>query len=467
MNRLAELIGSAVARSPGSVVSDRRTCVTLADAVRRAGEVAVETRRLCDRSDVVVAVVLPSSCESVVHLLAAVLGDYTTCFVDPSSEPSRVDEILAAVDADIVVDDAGTARRRSRRAATWNPGYIAMSSGSTGAAPKAVLSTWTCIADFVPHGAEALQLDSLSRWAEPSHLAYDLAMTNCLLVLAAGASLHLTSSLADRLRPLAFAARAEATHLRLAPRFIDLAVAEHGRGGPTNLLVWGSGGDRLSPRQARSVLGMGVPTLVNTYGTSETAGFASAATFTVDDLGAEDLGAVHGTVTVGSGHLGPWQVETVPYEVDGVMADLLAVRSPQVDKGYIFGGGGQPFPRWDQDRVVTGDLGTRVDGKLFCFGRAGRLVKRSATFVNLDDVDRAIERSQGLATFTVMTRSGRMVTLVEGAAHVPTVVRARLTSVVKPDTLPDTVVPVRLIPRLGNGKTDHAKALTIAEAADG
>lgn len=441
--------------------------MTLAEAVASGAETGAEVRRATGRSDPVVAVVLPSSCDAVVQLVAAVVGDYAICFVDPSWGASRVADVLAAVDPDIVVSDSGSTPRRSCRSGAWGSGYAAMSSGSTGGPPKAVLSTWACLADFSPHGAEALQLDERSRWAEPSHLAYDLAMTNCLLALSTGATLHVTSSLVDRLRPLSLAARAGATHLRVAPRYIELAAAEHEPGAPSPLRVWASGGDRLSPSHARRVLGMGVRALVNTYGTSETAGFASAATFTVDDLATTDLGALHGAVTVGSGRLGPWRVETVPGGEHGVPADLLAVRSPHVGDGYIFGGSEQSFPRWEGGRVVTGDLGAMVDGKLFCFGRSGRLVKRSASFVNLDEVDLAIEEAHGLTTYTVMTREGALVTLVEGPAHQPVSVRAELTTLVAPDSLPDAVVPVAQIPRLGNGKADQATALAIAEAAAG
>ena len=36
----------------------------------------------------------------------------------------------------------------------------------------------------------------------------------------------------------------------------------------------------------------------------------------------------------------------------------------------------------------------------------------------------------------------------------------------RPDTLPDELVPVRQLPRLGNGKTDQAQAQRLAEEAE-
>lgn len=460
MNPFAELLTSAAAGAPRSVVSDRRVAITLSDAMRRADDLAARTLRTSPRSDPVVTVVLPSTVDAVVQLLAAVLGDYTVCFVDPSSAPARRDAIVAAVDPDVLVDASGTSLRQRLRGESWGAGYVAMSSGSTGGAPKAVLTSWTSLADFAPHGAAALMLDAASRWAEPTHPAYDMAMTNWAVTLAAGASLHVTGALADRLRPLGLAARVGATHVRLAPRYIDLAAGEHASGTAATLRVWGSGGDRLSPGDAHRLFELGVPTLINTYGSSETAGFASAAR-----LGVDDLDAVHGTVTVGSGLLGPWRVELATGQAAGQTMEMLAVRTPHLARGYLFGGEGQDYPRWESDRVVTGDMGAWVGGRLFCFGRAGRLVKRSASFVNLDEVDLAILDARGLATYTVVTRGGALVTLVEGMLHDAATIRSLLGRVVPPDVVPDVLVPVPRLPRLENGKADQAAALTIAEMA--
>jgi acyl-CoA synthetase (AMP-forming)/AMP-acid ligase II len=460
MNPLAEQIRAAASRARDSVVADRRTAVSLADAVRRAEDVAAAVLRVSARRDPVVAVELRSSVDAVVHVLGAVLGDYTLCLVDPAGGAPRRDAVLAAVDPDVRVDSHGIGPLRRRHPGRWSGGYVAMSSGSTGGAPKGVLSTWACLADFVPHGAGVLQLDSSACWAEPSHPAYDLAMTNWLMVLATGASLHVSGSLADRLRPLGMAARVGATHVRLAPRFIELATSEHQRGTTAPLRVWGSGGDRLSPRQARKVFGLGVPTLVNTYGSSETAGFASAATITQRDTPV----AVHGALTVGAGSLGGWAVEAMVETIDGQPQELLAVRSPHLAGQYLFGGEEQQYPRWEPDRLVTGDLGTWAGGELFCLGRAGRLVKRSASFVNLDEVDVTLRSHRGLATYTVVTRAGALVTLVEGQTQQQlTDVRAGLTSLLAPEVVPDALVPVAKLPLLHNGKADQAGALAIAE----
>ena len=321
-----------------------------------------------------------------------------------------------------------------------------------------MLTTWECLADFAPHGAAALELDATARWGEPTHPSYDLALTNWVLALAAGASLHVSGSLADRVRPLAFLARRGATHVRLAPGYADLAAAEAGRGTPCEVRVWGSGGDRLTHAQASAVLGLGPATLVNTYGTSETAGFASAAAYaSVDELRSRD-----GSVGIGHGILGPWRVALVP---DGVGSDVITVHSPHVGAGYLFGGGGQDYPRWEQDRVVTGDLGVADGDDLFCLGRVGRLVKRSASFVNLDDVDAVVRDLRGVASFTVATRGGSLVTLVEGERHATAAVREELAARVAPSVLPDVLLAVASLPRLGNGKTDQAGAVRLAEAA--
>lgn len=463
MGQLADAVREAAARSPGSVVADRRAALPLPDAVRRADELASQVRRAAGREEPVAAVVLPSSLDAIVHLLAGVLGDHTVCFLEPAGPAQKVSDVIAALDPDVVFDADGMRARARTSDRTAAPGYVAMSSGSTGGAVKGVLSTWDCLADFLPHGAEAMQLDPTASWAEPSHPAYDLAMTNWLLALSSGASLHVTSALADRLRPLTLAARVRATHVRLAPRYADLAAGEAARGVAAVVRVWGSGGDRLVPAQAERLLGLGIPALVNTYGTSETAGFASAATFTAPD----QVSALHGSVTVGRGQLGPWRLEVAPEAMGGQSTDVLVVRSPHIAGGYLFGGEGLDYPRWEPGRVVTGDLGTQVDGDVFCFGRSGRLVKRSASFVNLDDVDLVLRDHRGLATYTVATRGGALVTLVEAAPLALDGVREELATMVAPDVVPDALVGVPRLPRLGNGKADQAGALRIAEQAVG
>lgn len=462
MTGLADLVRDAAARAPDSVVADRRTTLPLTEAVRLATVIAEATRRSAGRPNPIVVVATPSSTDAVLQVVAAVLGGYTLCILDPTGPDERLDAVVAALDPDVVVSTDGITTRQALREVPHPPGYVAMSSGSTGGAPKGVLSTWDCLADFAPHGAAALQLDRASRWAEPAHPGFDLAMTNWLMALASGASLHVTGAFADRLRPLGFAARVGATHVRLAPRFVDLAVGEYGRGTRAPIQVWGSGGDRLSRGHAQRILGLGIPTLVNTYGNSETAGFASAATLT----GACEIPVRHGTVTVGAGQVGPWRVELDRESVDAEPSEVLAVSSPYVGKGYLFGGGDQAFPRWEPGRVVTGDLGARSGNELFCLGRAGRLVKRSATFVNLDDVDLVLREDPGLDTYTVATRGGELVTLVSGTdAILLGPLREALAAKVSPDMLPDVLVPVPAIPRLGNGKADQAGAVRLAERA--
>ena len=445
------------------MVADRRTSLPIDEVVRRADDLSVQARAVTGCEVPVVAVALPSSADVVVHLVAAVLGGYTVCFLDPTAPGDKSAVVQAALRPDAVADSTGLHRTDGAGSEELEPGYIAMSSGSTGGGPKGVLTTWESLADFLPNGVEALRLDQSSCWAEPSHPGFDLALTNWLLALSAGASLHVSSSLVDLLRPLAFTGRVGATHVRLAPRFVDLAVAEGEHGARAQLEVWGSGGDRLAPAQAERVLELGVKALVNTYGTSETGGFASAATFTSVD----QISERHGSVSVGGGRVGSWGLEATTGAPDRPDDTLLAVTTPWVGFGYLFGGDGVEFPRWDLGRVVTGDRGVEYDGHWFCFGRSGRQVKRSATFVNLDEVDLELREQQGLVTFTVATTVGLLVTLAEGSSTEPEVILDRLSTAVARDLLPDLLVHVPRLPRLGNGKIDQAGAGRIAEQLSG
>jgi acyl-CoA synthetase (AMP-forming)/AMP-acid ligase II len=461
VNTLAEILLAARPRTGEAVVTDRRDSLGSADLLDRSEAMAQNVRRQATRPTPLVVALLPNSTAAVTLLLAAVLSDFTLAFVDPAGDPERREAVLDALDPDLVVDADGLHPQRPTTEREGAAGYIAMSSGSTGGGPKGVLSTWVCLGAFVPHGADALQLDATAHWAEPSHPSYDLAMTNLVLALASGASVHVSGSLGDRLRPLAFVTRVGATHVRLAPRYIDLAANEKKVAEAPDLRVWGSGGDRLSALHAARILELGIPTLVNTYGTSETAGFASASVFTRLD----DPMSVHGTVSIGVGELGPWRTELVTESMADEPALMLAISSPYLRNGYLFGGSREGYPRWDDDRVVTGDLGARDGADLFCLGRSGRLVKRSATFVNLDDLDLVLREHQGLTSFTVSTRGGALVSLVEGNGDGLDDARRALQSLITPEVVPDAVVGVPALPRLGNGKIDQAQALRLAEEA--
>lgn len=461
MNPLAERILSARTRPRSeSVVADRRTSVGADALVEAAEQLRGALVAAAGVPRPLVAVALPLSTDAVVALVAAILGDLSVCFVDPSAPEEHRRALVQALHPDVVLDRSGI-RAVASSSSSASPadareaGYVAMSSGSTGGGPKGVLSAWAGIDAFVPHGAAALDLDASSVWAEVSHLSYDLAMTNLLVALAAGASVQVSSSLGDRLRPLGFCARVSATHLRLAPRFIDLAAAERVDAAPRSLRVWGSGGDRLSATDAQRVFDLGVATVVNTYGTSETIGFASAARFDAGD----DLPAVHGALGIGRGTVGAWRTSLSAAD------EMLAIESPHLPGGYLFGAPNGEFPRWDDpERVLTGDLGARRGEELFCLGRAGRRVKRSASFVDLDVLDAEVKQAFGLATFTAATPAGDLVSLVEGTGTHLDDLRRRLPTVLRPGSVPDVLVPVAQLPRLGNGKIDQAAAQALAES---
>ncbi|WP_298944432.1 AMP-binding protein [uncultured Microbacterium sp.] len=459
MNELAHrILAVRAGRSDARAISDPKDALTNRELIAAAHVTAADIRRSALRESPLVAVSLPLSNRSVVHLLAAILGDYSICFLDPTTPMGRRGGILAALQPDIVVgaDDAREASVRhldSLQVAA--AGYVAMSSGSTGGGPKGVLSTWTAIAAFVAAGADALELDHEGRWAEVSNPAYDMAITNLLIALASGAEIHVSSALGDQLRPLRFIDRVAATHVRLAPRFIELGVAERRAHAGTALRVWGSGGDRLPIGHVNQVFGFGVPAVVNTYGTSETIGFASTARFAASD----DVPSERGTVPIGRGSVGLWATDTV--DIDGIR--MLTIASPHLPRGYFFGET-DDYPRWQSDgSVLTGDVGERVNGSLYCWGRAGRRVKRSGSFVDLDEIDEALRDGRTIPTFTVMTLAGQLVSLVEGPGGEISGLRRDAASVLRPEVLPDLVAVPRL-PRLANGKVDQGAASALAEA---
>lgn len=471
MNDLAELIRlSGLRGQQPAWTSDGRVRLGAADIAQAASETARDVRRLAGSPSPVVLAALPLSVEALVLLRSAIDDDYTICFVDPAAPEERRAAVAAGVRPDVVVDGSGMRPNAARDHARPDmpPGYVAMSSGSVGGEPKGVLSAWSALAQFVPHGAEALELGAGSVWAEASHLSYDMAMTNILVAMGSGADVSVSAALSDRLRPLRFVDRVGASHLRFAPRFVDLAVAEC-RPAPAGLRVWGTGGDRLHAAHVRSLFELGVPTVVNTYGTSETVGFASTARFEPSRPFADE----HGTVSIGSGAVGPWEAYLVPDEGHGrspaapVPASMLAIRTPRLPEGYLFGSSDGGFPRWvARDTVLTGDRGVVRNDELYCLGRAGRMVKRHGVFVDLDRIDASVRDRAGAASVTVLVDGGQLICLVEAAdAAALSGLGSELRGLLSPELVPDRIVPVGRLPRLGNGKLDLAASRRLAEAA--
>ena len=439
-------------------ITDARSALSNEELIAAADAAGDAILAVTSHPSPMVVVALPLSIDAVAVLLAAISADFSVCFLDPSAPEERRERVIESLGPEVLVDAGGVHRHRGPRTVARTdslPGYVAVSSGSTGGPPKGVLSPWSTIAAFAPFGADAFELDRDSAWAEISHLAYDMAMTNLLVALWSGATIHVSAALGDRLRPLRFIERVQATHLRLAPRYVDLAAAERRPRG-TTLRLWASGGDRLFAVQARQVFEFGVPMVVNTYGTSETAGFASTARLTAE----EPLTTVHGSVTIGGGEVGAWRTDLVAHGCDS----MLNITTPYRPQGYLLGRSTGEFPRWEgSDSIVTGDVGAEAGGDLFCLGRLGRRVKRNATFVDLDEVDAMIRSASGVVSFTVARSDGTLSSVVEVRSDGVEQLRQLLPSVLRPEILPERLVPVAQLPRLGNGKVDLATAQALAE----
>jgi acyl-CoA synthetase (AMP-forming)/AMP-acid ligase II len=142
---------------------------------------------------------------------------------------------------------------------------------------------------------------------------------------------------------------------------------------------------------------------------------------------------------------------------------MLAVRTPYLPQAYLFGEASGGYPAWmSADTLLTGDIGSLADGHLYCLGRAGRHVKRRGRFVDLDHVDATIRSRHDVASFTVLTAAGELLSLVEVRSEHVDVLSAALPRALPPDVLPDRLLPVTKLPRLGNGKIDQAGAASLA-----
>jgi acyl-coenzyme A synthetase/AMP-(fatty) acid ligase len=459
MNALATAVLSAAGRGLGPLVADRHRALQRSELTATCAELVGVVRDVSGQRAPVLAVDLPLGTDAVAFLLTAIVHDLTVVLLDPSWPEPRRTAVLDEVHPGVVVTASGV-QPMARGDVLDGPrkrGYIAMSSGSTGGRPKGVLASWDNVGRFVPDGATALELDPWSIWAEATHPSYDMPMTNLLIALAAGAGVRL-GSYADSLRPLRFVDRVAATHVRLAPRSAELAAAERRPVRP-GFRVWGSGGDRLLTQHVVALHEAGVPAVVNTYGTSETIGFASAARLPAGG----SIPHHRGVVTVGAGSVGEWSVRLTAREGH----PMLVVSSPGLPDGYRFGGPSNVgYPRWlSPDAVLTGDLGAAEAGAFFCLGRTGRTVKRNGLFVDLDDIDRRIGEHVGVTTHTVLTQDGAMLTLVETSAGADRL-SGQLAALLSPERRPERLVLVDQIPRLANGKVDLARAVAVVKSTE-
>ena len=359
---------------------------------------------------------------------------------------------------------------------------LTLTSGSTGF-PKAVMVTHTNLL----HYANGL-LDRIDGWRRPlrfgnlTSLAADLGHTAIFPALLSGGSVQIAdrATARDPARFWAWARQNELDLIKSTPSQFSAMMAGRS-GGDWCFPILILGGERLPSPLAQSIFECGAASsLVNHYGPSETTVGAACQLF----RSSADLPADSGDLPIGTG-IGETSLHLLPLQTGQEGTGELAISGPGVTLGYCL----QPklnaarFPTMPNgERVyLTGDIFQRLaTGGLRFLGRIDRQIKVRGYAVDLDDVERVIERDAAVRRAAAFQREvggvvqiAAMVELTvdsEPCRHTPEILRMRLAEQLPEWACPAFITFAAGIPVNGNGKCDYASAAKIIEqklAGDG
>lgn len=359
---------------------------------------------------------------------------------------------------------------------------LTLTSGSTGF-PKAVMVTHANLL----HYANGL-LDRIDGWQRPmrfgnlTSLAADLGHTAIFPALLSGGCVHIAdrATARDPGRFWSWARRNQLDVVKSTPSQFRAVLAGRGRDDwcfPILIL----GGERLPGPLARSIFERGaVSSLVNHYGPCEATVGAACHVF----RSPADLPIDGGDVPIGTA-IGQASLRLLPLPDGRVDTGELAIGGPGVTRGYRL----QPeltaarFPTMpDGERMYrTGDVFQRLaSGSLRFLGRLDRQIKVRGYAVDLNDVERTVEKDAAVRRAAVFQRDVdgvmQIAAVVEPAvdsepgAHTLEGLRARLAEQLPKWACPGFIILADSIPLNDNGKSDYAGAARILEerlAGDG
>jgi acyl-CoA synthetase (AMP-forming)/AMP-acid ligase II len=407
--------------------------------------------------------------ECLVTYLAALHAGHVAWLVPDEPTAPRVAPLVTAYGPDVIVSGEGARvridERRDGSAHDLHPDLALLlgTSGSTGT-PRLVRLSHGNLQSNAEAIARYLGIDDSERaiTSLPMHYCYGLSVVHSHL--ARGAALLLTErSVADE-RFWSLARGEGATSFAGVPHTFDLLE----RVGfedmePASLRYVTQAGGRLAPDRVRRFAELGARRgwrLVVMYGQTEA---TARMAYLPPHLAATDPGAIGVPIPGGS-----FEIRPVP-EADEPGVGEIVYRGPNVMLGYADAPADLALGQV-VDELATGDLGRRRACGLYeVVGRRSRFLKLFGLRIDLQEVERALERS-GTRAVCAGT-DGQLVVAVAGDDD-PGEVGRRVAELVG--------VPVRRvrvdrydeIPRLPSGKPDYAAvsrgpAVEAATAPDG
>ncbi len=345
-------------------------------------------------------------------------------------------------------------------------GYLMYTSGSTGE-PKGMMHTHHGSVSYARWGALHVGLQSTDRVASHAPLHFDLSIFDFFSTAQAGGTVVLVPEPVTKF-PASWTryVQDERISVVFTVPYTLMEMLERGAMEQTDLssLRWILfGGEPFPPKHLRSLMAA-LPDVrfTNVYGPAE------APSCTCYDVPPDFPEPVPiGTVSKNSVDL---IVDENGDECGIGEEGELCIRSSTLTRGYwnrpdlnarafLRRDSGGPFPHV---YYRTGDVVVRrEDGLLDFLGRRDRMIKTRGHRVELDDVELALGRQEGVveaAVFAVPDGRGsrqiRAAVTLSGDVD-PTELLQRLRAVLPGYALPAAIVPTKELPRTTSGKIDH------------
>ncbi|GAA2515393.1 non-ribosomal peptide synthetase [Winogradskya humida] len=498
-----ELFAAQVARTPDApAVTHRGTTLSFAELDRRANRVAHRLRELGVGAGALVGVCVHRSTDLVAAMLGVHKAGAAYVPLDPDYPAARIELVLSAsAAAAVLVDERGRESLPATSAAVVDvsdlpggaadgePGvvpaerdlaYVIFTSGSTGT-PKGVMVEHAQLRNLLVAADPMAGGRTPGTWLAVTSVSFDISVVEVFWALVRGFHVVVAEGRVDQLlgaggdgsadEPATLReliTRHAVTHLQCTPALAELLVDDDASraalGGVTRMIV---GGEALPAPLARRLRDALAGELVNGYGPTEAAVYATAA-----EVSATDADGT-GTVSIG----GPL-ANTTAYVLDrwgrpqpvGVPGELY-IGGAGVSRGYHaqpaltaerfvpdpFGGPGGRLYR-------TGDLVRLThDGVLDFLGRTDHQVKVRGFRIELGEVETVLRAHPAVLSAVVVAGGAPASRFL--AAYVAGVDGARTDATELREfcrrKLPEHMVPARwqwleAFPLTPNGKVDRS-----------